>query len=140
MSAGILLVTHNAIGAELLAAATSMLGGCPLRAQALAIGPDDERDHMIHVAQLIAARLDDGDGLLVLTDLYGSTPANIARALCERHRTRVLSGVNLPMLVRVLNYAPLALDDLAAKALSGARDGVMLYPESTTQTRAKPLT
>ncbi|MEY6432789.1 PTS fructose transporter subunit IIA [Thioalkalicoccus limnaeus] len=130
MSAGLLLVTHNGIGAELLRVATGMLGGCPLRAEALAVGHDDERDDMLATARAMAALLDEGDGLLVLTDLYGSTPSNIAHSLGGQHRVRVLSGVNLPMLVRALNYAPLPLDELAAKALSGAHDGVMLCPNT----------
>lgn len=130
MSAAVLLVTHNAIGSELLKAATAVLGRCPLRADALAVGLDDERDRMIAVAHELAADLDEGDGLLVLTDLYGSTPSNIANALAGRHRVRVLTGVNLPMLVRALNYAQLPLDELARKALSGAQDGVVLCSET----------
>jgi len=130
MSAAILLVTHNRIGDELLAAATSILGRCPLPAKALAIRPNDERDQMLGIARLLADRLDEGDGLLVMTDLYGSTPANIACALGQEHRIRVLSGVNLPMLMRALNYAALGLEDLADKALSGARDGVMICSDS----------
>lgn len=135
MSAGILIVTHNAIGAEMLKAAMAMLGGCPLSAKALSIELHDERDKMIAIAQSLAARLDEGDGLLVLTDLYGSTPSNIANSLGERHRVRVLSGVNLPMLVRALNYATLPLDELADKALRGAHDGVMLCPTQTKTNR-----
>ena len=69
---------------------------------------------------------DRGDGVLVLTDLYGSTPANLAVALGDRHdRIRVLAGANLPMLVRALSYAGLELDQLVDKALTGGRDGVL---------------
>ncbi|MBK1731571.1 PTS sugar transporter subunit IIA [Thiococcus pfennigii] len=138
MSAGILLVTPYGIGAELLRAATTMLGGCPLRARALAIGPLDDRDRMIAAAESLAADLDDGEGLLVLTDLFGSTPCNIANALGAKHRVRVLSGVNLPMLVRVFNYASLPLDELAAKALSGAQDGVVLCPRINPEEGTAP--
>lgn len=130
MSAAVLLITPYGIGAELLRAATTMLGGCPLRARALAIGPFDDRDQMIAAAEALAADLDDGEGLLVLTDLFGSTPCNIANALGAKHRVRVLSGVNLPMLVRIFNYASLPLDALAFKALSGAQDGVILCPHT----------
>ncbi len=130
MSAGLLIVTHNLIGTELLKAATAMLGGCPLRAKTLAIGLQDDRDEQIAATQGIAATLDEGDGLLVLTDLYGSTPSNIANTLSGRHRVRILSGANLPMLVRVLNYAHLPLNELANKALSGGIDGVILWPET----------
>ena len=66
-----------------------------------------------------------GDGVLVLTDLYGSTPSNIACKLRRHGHVRVVSGVNLPMLIRVLNYPDLDLDSLKEKALSGGRDGVL---------------
>ncbi|AGA91476.1 phosphotransferase system, mannose/fructose-specific component IIA [Thioflavicoccus mobilis 8321] len=137
MSAGVLLVTPYGIGSELLRAATTMLGDCPLPAKALSIGPQDDRDRMIAAAESLAADLDDGEGLLVLTDLFGSTPCNIANALSAKHRVRVLSGVNLPMLVRIFNYASLPLDELVAKALSGAHDGVMLCSETDCEPRSE---
>jgi PTS system ascorbate-specific IIA component len=125
MSIGLLLITHNDIGAELLATATRMLGHCPLDADCLRVGDDDDLPELYATAQTLAKRLDHGDGLLVLTDLYGSTPANIAHALADRHGVRVLAGINLPMLVRVLNYADLGLAAVTEKALSGGRDGVL---------------
>jgi PTS system ascorbate-specific IIA component len=125
MSVGLLLITHNRIGAELLETATRMLGRCPLPAIALPVTVQDDPDQISEEARRCAERLDDGAGVLVLTDLYGSTPANIANALQAGPAVRVLSGVNLPMLVRVLNYADLALPALADKALSGGHDGVM---------------
>jgi PTS system ascorbate-specific IIA component len=125
VSVGLLLITHAGIGAELLAAATRMLGSCPLRAEALAVGNADDPERMGARARDCAHALDTGDGVLVLTDLFGSTPANIAAGLCGAGRTRILSGVNLPMLVRVLNDPQLPLDAMAEKALSGARDGVL---------------
>ena len=60
----------------------------------------------------------------VLTDMYGSTPSNIACRLTGTH-TKVVAGINLPMLIRVLNYPRLTLTELAEKALSGGRDGIM---------------
>lgn len=125
MSVGILLITHNRIGAELLETATCMLGCCPLSAVAIEVHEQDDPDKLRHEILDCAERLDDGAGLLVLTDLYGATPANITDALCSRRDVRILSGVNLPMLVRVLNYCQLELAALAEKALSGGRDGVL---------------
>jgi PTS system mannose-specific IIA component len=126
MSVGVLLITHNGIGRSLLETATTMLECCPLRAESLSVSADAERDLLEVEARALAERLDEGEGLLVLTDLYGSTPANIANALKGRERCFVLTGVNLPMLVRVLNYPRLPADELAAKALSGGKDGVLL--------------
>jgi PTS system ascorbate-specific IIA component len=128
MSVGLLIITHEAIGGTLLAAATRMLGQCPMVADTLSITEESERDQLQIRALRMAERLDSGDGVLVLTDLYGSTPANIARTLGEAPAVRVLTGVNLPMLVRVLNYPDLPLEELAAKAESGGRDGVLMCP------------
>jgi PTS system ascorbate-specific IIA component len=128
VSVGLLLITHAGIGTELLAAATRMLGRCPLRAESLAVSNADDPERMYARARAYAEALDSGEGVLVLTDLFGSTPANIAAGLCDAGHTRILSGVNLPMLVRVLNYPELSLDAMADKALSGARDGVLECP------------
>jgi PTS system mannose-specific IIA component len=128
MSVGLLLITHNDIGAALLHTASRMLGRCPLAARALAVTEECKPDRLRVEAQALVEQLDTGEGVLVLTDLFGSTPSNIANTLqtsCER---RVLAGVNLSMLVRVLNYPALSLADMADKALSGGRDGVLLCP------------
>jgi len=126
MSVALLLITHNRIGDELLDTATRMLGRCPLPAAALAVSEDDDPQALGAEALRRARGLDEGAGVLVLTDLYGSTPANIAAALGEEPNVRVLSGVNLPMLVRILNYHELGLVELAEKGLSGAHAGVFV--------------
>lgn len=128
MTVGLLIITHDGIGAALLDTACRMLGRCPLQARTLAITEDCEPDEIKSRARAIAEQIDTGEGVLVLTDLFGSTPCNIANALGVGSRRQVLAGVNLSMLVRVLNYPALSLADLAAKALSGGRDGVLLCP------------
>ncbi|HHJ14929.1 MAG TPA: PTS fructose transporter subunit IIA [Gammaproteobacteria bacterium] len=125
MTVGILLVTHGNIGAVLLQTATDVLGVCPLQACAVSAPVDCDPDWVLREAGVAADRLDQGDGVLVLTDLYGSTPGNIACRLHEQHQVRVVSGVNLPMLIRVLNYPALGLDELTHKAVTGGRDGVL---------------
>ena len=69
--------------------------------------------------------IDQGDGTLILTDMYGSTPSNIACDTSERHDIRIVSGLNLPMLIRVLNYPHLSLNELEQKAITGGQDGVV---------------
>lgn len=125
MSVGLLLITHNKLGAVLLETATRMLERCPLVTKTLAITLDSDPDMMSIRAQQLVNVLDEGDGVLVLTDMFGSTPANVAARLSRTGRVTVVTGLNLPMLVRVLNYAHLALPSLAEKALSGGRDGVL---------------
>jgi PTS system mannose-specific IIA component len=134
MSVALLLITHNDIGSALLKTARVILEGCPLRAETLSVSVDSHRDQIAAEARALAERLDEGDGVLVLTDLFGSTPANVATALRERQGCYVLTGVNLPMLVRVLNYPSLSVDKMAEKALSGGREGVLICNQRDART------
>lgn len=124
---GLLLITHNYIGTALLDTATHMLGMCPLMVEAMPVLPDCEPEAMVGRGRDLVHALDRGDGVLVLTDMYGSTPSNIAGRLAEDSQVMVVCGVNLPMLVRVMNYPRLSLPDLADKAESGGRDGIFPY-------------
>jgi len=135
VSVGLLLITHNDIGSSLLETATRMLGTCPLNAEALAVTDDAARDQLAYRARRMAEELDTGEGVLVLTDLYGSSPSNIANSLKGLGPMRVLTGINLPMLVRVLNYPALPLSQMAEKALSGGRDGVLLCSDRDPEPR-----
>ncbi|WP_222563996.1 PTS sugar transporter subunit IIA [Novilysobacter antarcticus] len=125
MSVGILLLTHEGIGSTILAVASGLLNPLPLRVEVLEVGFDSDPDAMLPKASAAMRRADDGDGVLVLTDMYGATPSNLGAALA-RLGTRVhrVSGLSLPMLLRVLNYAELGLDELPAVAAAGARNGV----------------
>ncbi len=124
MSAGLLIVTHEGIGGALLRTASNTLGACPMHVAVLEVAQDNELDAHRERAARMASDLDSGDGVLVLTDLFGATPGNIAGDLHDGRRVITVTGVNLPMLMRVLNYCELPLADLAAKAVSGGRDCV----------------
>lgn len=126
MSVGLLIITHNRVGVELLYSATVMMEVCPLNALALQVRQDCDPDESLEEAKNMVKTLDQGKGVLVLTDIYGSTPSNIANRLPENNNIMVVSGINLPMLIRILNYPALSLEDLASKALSGGRDGILL--------------
>lgn len=126
MSVSLLVITHNRIGAELLGTVRRMFGDCPLAASAIDVTEYDDPDQLKQRALSLADELDDGSGLLILTDLFGSTPSNVANSIRAGHQVRVLAGVNLPMLVRALNYHWLDLGAMTEKALNGGRDGVLL--------------
>ena len=126
MKVGILLITHGNIGAVLLQSATEVLGVCPLSTTTLSAASGCDPERILEHARTAARKLDSGDGVLVLTDMYGATPSNIACRLRDTHAVRVVSGLNLPMLIRVLNYPYLDLDDLMHKAVTGGRDGILL--------------
>ena len=125
MSVGLLLISHEGLGAALLECSRSALGRCPLPIEQLCASRDCDPIQILRAAEAQIETLDTGEGVLVLTDLYGSTPCNIAARLLADPHVRVVSGMNLPMLIRVLNYPELDLETLADKALSGGRDGVM---------------
>lgn len=125
MTVGLLLITHNDLGAALLATATRMLACCPLPVGTLGVSETSDLAPLIQQSQSMIKGLDHGDGVLVLTDMYGSTPSNIAARLRCEDRVAVVAGVNLPMLVRALNYPYLDLSELTERVLSGGRDGVI---------------
>lgn len=126
MAVGLLIITHNLIGEDLLSTARSMLGRLPLETASLAVSQSGDPDELLARARELHGRLNTGDGVLVLTDMYGSTPSNIATRLLQQPKTQVIAGINLPMLVRVLNYPELRLHELVNKAISGAHDGIVL--------------
>ncbi len=126
MKTGLLLITHGQLGQYMLDTTTTILGNCPLRVKAIPVEGDCEPEVILESASQACTELDQGDGVLVLTDLFGSTPSNIATQLMDTHRVCVISGVNIPMLLRVMNYPDLALDQLAGKAASGAQDGIVV--------------
>lgn len=121
---GLLIVTHDRIGAALLETASHMLGMCPLMVEVLGVPADCDPDDMVRRGRKLLHELNNGEGVLILTDMYGSTPSNIAARLAEEGQVLVVSGVNLPMLVRVMNYPRLSVSELAIKAESGGRDGI----------------
>jgi len=126
VNVGILLITHGDIGSVLLKSANDVLGICPMSTTIISAAPDCDPAQVLASAIHAVQGMDCGDGVLVLTDLYGATPSNIACRLRELHNVRVVSGLNLPMLIRVLNYPDLELDELMQKAVSGGRDGVVI--------------
>ncbi len=127
MSVGILLITHTGVGATLLNVATQLLRQLPLKAEAFEVPFDSDIDALLPAASAALRRVDDGAGVLLLTDLYGASPSNLAAKLARLGTpVRRVSALNLPMLLRVMNYADLDLDELPAIAVGGARNGVIL--------------
>jgi len=127
MAAGVLLLSHAGIGAELATAARSTLGTLPLALDAVGYANGDDATDFAHRAARAMRALDSGDGVLILTDLYGATPSNVAHEIASHGtRTRRAAGLSLPMLLRVMNYAEQPLDELLLTAVAGARNGLIL--------------
>jgi PTS system mannose-specific IIA component len=126
MSVGLLIISHDGIGPVMLGTALHMMGGTALKTRLLSASRDNDLDELWVEAGEHLKSLDDGDGILVIADLYGSTPSNIAQKLAVRDNVRAITGLNLSMLLRILNYPQLGLLQLTEKALGGGREGVAL--------------
>lgn len=125
MSVGILLITHSGIGGALLNVVYGTFGQLPLEISQLSVSRDPEPELLVSKAGYLVRKLDSGSGVLVLTDMFGSTPSNVAHNLQDKgFDIRVIAGLNLPMLFRILNYPNLPLETLAKKAMSGGQDGI----------------
>ena len=127
MAVGILLITHEGVGTALVAVAQRLLRTLPLRVEAMEVPFDGDPDALLPQASAALRRVDGGQGVLVLTDLYGATPSNLAAKVARLGTpVRRVSALSLPMLLRVMNYAELELDELPAVAAAGTRNGVII--------------
>jgi PTS system mannose-specific IIA component len=129
MGVALLLITHDDIGSSLLDTAINMMGVSPMNNRNLVITQQMDIEQGVSQARQLCSELSNGDGILIVTDMYGSTPGNIASRLLESHHEEqiiIVTGVNLPMLVRIMNYASLSLPELAQKACSSANDSIFI--------------
>jgi PTS system ascorbate-specific IIA component len=111
-----------------------MFGDMPLPIRVVPVAIDASPEALLLKARSLVADINDGDGVLVLTDMYGSTPSNIAFGLLQPGDIHVVSGVNLPMLIRTLNYPSLNLAALTQKAISGGQEGIFCCTQMETPT------
>jgi PTS system mannose-specific IIA component len=122
---GILLVTHFGLGETLIQCACHVLNKRPVQIQQLGIAAQDDPLDALPLAKELLALVDSGQGVLVLTDIYGATPSNVAVKLLEPGRIEGIAGVNLPMLLRALNYRDRDMETLVARTVAGGHDGVV---------------
>ncbi len=120
---GILLLTHAPLGRAFIEAASHVFRGMPERVEALDVIADQNTDDVRALAQAAIARLNDGSGVLVMTDVMGGTPSNCTLQLCQPGEVEVIAGVSLPMLLRALTYRHNTLDVAVEMALAGGQNG-----------------
>ena len=126
---GVLIVAHTPLASALAAGASHVYSCAPERAgsqvRILDVQPEADVAATVEQARRLIAEVDSGAGVLVLTDLFGSTPGNVAARLAETGRIAVVAGVNLPMLLRALCYRDGKLSDTVEKAVAGGTQGVL---------------
>ena len=121
---GILLITHGSFGEALVQNACHVLNKRPVHVNQLGVSAQDDPLDLLPLALQMLKLVDNGDGVLVLTDIFGASPSNLAIKLLEPGRVEGLTGVNLPMLLRALTYREKGMEILLQRARDGGRDGV----------------
>jgi PTS system mannose-specific IIA component len=127
VTVGILLVTHEQTGSQLVATAEAIFCQDMASVACVSVPANITPQQLGRYADQIRGAMteqDSGAGVLVLTDVYGATPDNLARYFTEQGNARVVSGVNMPMLLRVLNYSRQSLQQLCETAVAGGKSGI----------------
>ena len=122
---GVLIVTHGEIGTSLLESASQILGQRPTQVCTLSVWRQDDPDDLVLRAREMMDQIEAGDGVLILTDIFGATPGNVASRLLDDGHVEGVSGVSLPMLLRVLTGRNGSLAGAVQRALSGGAEGVV---------------
>jgi mannose PTS system EIIA component len=122
---GILLITHGSYGEALVQNVCHVLNKRPPQVMQLGLTSQDDPLDILPMAREMLALVDKGDGVLILTDIFGASPANLALKLLDRGRIEGLTGVNMPMLLRALTYRDKGMETLLVRARDGGRDGII---------------
>ena len=122
---GILLLTHAPLGNAFIDAAAHVFRSRPERIEAIDVLADQDPAEIRRLAQTAIARLDDGSGVLVITDVMGGTPSNCTLQLCQPGHVEVIAGISLPMLLRAITYRNDTLDVVVEMAIAGGQSGAV---------------
>lgn len=125
---GILIIAHCNLGESLIDCASHVLNKVPPRLMKLGVSAKDDPALLLPQAINMVRELDGGSGVLVLTDMFGGSPSNIASKVVMPGKVEAVCGVNLPMLIRVLTYRDRDLQTIVTKAISGGCEGIMRVP------------
>jgi PTS system mannose-specific IIA component len=137
--AGILIIAHAPLATALRECIAHIYGGLPARIGVVDVASDSDPTELVKVARAELDRLMEENGAIVLTDLFGATPSNIAARLAALPAVRVVCGINLPMLVRAVCYRSTPLDTLVDKVLAGGAKGIQaIGPQTTMPLAASP--
>lgn len=127
MSVALFFITHEGIAANLLKVGEAIIRKSSNNISYLEVPMDSVVDKVLDDIDDKIKRLDIDDGILFITDIYGSTPGNIAHECAIKHNASLISGANLPMIIRLLNYRDETEQNLLKKALDGAHQGIQHY-------------
>ena len=127
---GVLIIAHGSLGESLIHCVSHVLGKTPPQLSYFAVSTDIDPADLLPQAKQLVEKLNTGAGVIILSDMYGATPCNLVTKLLAPNHVEGIAGVNLPMLVRVLNYRDKPLKTCVDKAISGGRDGVVHFTKT----------
>jgi len=136
----ILIIAHAPLANALRQCALHVFPDCGDAVMAVDVQPNVSPDETLATARIALEQLGlgrPGRGVLVLTDIFGATPANVAQRLLDGLRGRLVAGANLPMVLRAVSYRHEPLDALAARAVTGGNQGVMQVAVTAPQNQAR---
>ncbi len=138
MTNGILIIAHAPLASALRQSVLHVFPDDAACIQAIDVMPNVTTEETL-AAAVAAVSILNSDHTLVLTDMFGATPCNVAQKLVDGIKAKLIAGVNLPMLVRAMTYRAEPLDALVARALSGGSQGVMQVASAAPQNQIKKL-
>jgi len=121
---GILIIAHGNLGDALINCMTHVLGKRPEGIAAMQVAGTDAPRELMPSAQRMISALDEGDGVLIITDIFGATPSNLACKMLVPGRVEAVAGANVPMLVRAITYRARGMETLLKRVVSGGCEGV----------------
>lgn len=127
------MVTHNGLGDSLVECVVHVFGSTPTNVMVLSVHAKDNLQRKEEEGRAVIAHLDTGEGVLLLTDMYGATPSNIAARLCQLPNVAGVAGVNLPMLLRVVTNNSKSLQELKQIAQEGGRECIVPINSDTEE-------
>ena len=133
---GIFIIAHGSLGESLVQCASHVMGGLPPQLKQMGVGMHGDPAALLPIAREMIKELDQGQGVLVLSDIYGATPCNLASQLLIPGKVEGIAGVNLPMLVRALSYRNEPIDVLVEKAVTGAYGGIVHFTKEQSENHA----
>jgi len=124
MSVALFFITHEGIASNLITIGEAIIKKTNNNLSFFEVPMDADITLIIDAIEKRLTRLDTNEGVLFFTDMYGGTPSNVAQRLADKHHAHLISGVNLPMVIRLLNYRDESEKTLILKTLEGAKKGI----------------
>ena len=121
---GILIIAHGNLGDALINCMTHVLGKRPEGIASMQVAGTDSPRELMPSAQRMINALDEGDGVLIITDIFGASPSNLACKMLVPERVEAIAGANVPMLMRAITYRTRGMETLLKRVVSGGCEGV----------------